>query len=177
MFTRKIKIYDIELGEVVYGRVDGKVMAMKTIGFNSCKDLNANIHTTYNFKCADGKNLDILMWKNIPLYRTIEDCINDVDRVEVMVIDYSYTLIENHGFVMCTHPIGVKELCADRWYWDGFQAKQIITSHCNWDLYVCEKGSSVKLNRFAVNTYAKYGKLYKSAEECKQDNVVQVVTF
>lgn len=175
MGRRKIKVYDIQFGQVVYGRIDDKVMAMKLVEISSNKGGSCNYST---FECADETIRKFNMFEPKPLFNTIDDCINNVNEIKSYYKDFSPILIEDIGFSFKRHPLGCTILSYTKYYWDGYEVKSIDISHSCYDIYIDKNGIMCVTNS-SYNTY--YGnfkyKLYDSYEKCKQDNVIQVVTF
>lgn len=180
MNEKKIKVYDIEFGEVVYGRIGGKVMAMKLIQINSYKKYGASCHTDeMTFKCADGNELKVNMFNPIQLFSSIEDCINDVNKIDIYYCDYTSTL-EKVGFV---HERVVTSWCRynsfgkNMYHWDGYQAQKVHIGHSYFNYTICKESIEITTNSAYDTYFGCKGKMYNSAEECKQNNVIQVVTF
>lgn len=175
MFTRKIKIYDIQFGQVVYGRVDGKVMAMKLIEISSINGGNCNFS---KFKCADGSIREFNMFEHKPLFNTIYDCINNVNEIRASYKDFSPILIDDIGFSFKRHSLGYTLLSATKYYWDGYEVKSVDIAHSCYDIYIEKNGITCVTNSSYTAYYGNFKyKLYDSYEKCKQDNVIQVVTF
>ena len=175
MFTRKIKVYEIQFGQVVYGRVDGNVMAMKLIEISSIKGGNCNFS---KFKCADGSIRDFNMFEHKPLFKTIDDCINNVNEIKEYYNDFSPILIEDIGFSFKRHPLGCTMLSNTKYYWDGYEVKSLDIAHSCYDIFITDDGIMCATNSSYTAYYGNFKyKLYNSYEKCKQNTVIQVVTF
>ena len=180
MNAKKIKVYDIEFGEVVYGRISGKVMAMKLIQIKSYYQNGASCHTDeMTFKCADGNELKVNMFNPIQLFCTIDDCINNVNQIAIYNCDYRSTF-EEFGFVnewVVTSWCRYNSFGKNMYYWDGYQAQKVHIPHSRFDYTIREDSIEITTNSVYDTYFSCKGKMYNSYEECKQANAVQVMTF
>jgi hypothetical protein len=162
----------------VYGRVDGKVMAMKLIQVTSECKRAATIPTSIStFKCADGNVVKINMFNDIKLYRTIEDCIKGKNHIDSYYRDFTPIILEECGF---SHEIinikfigGFKQLGITKYFWNGYDVEPIHIPHSYFDFIFTENECIVLRNS---NEYVSYV-LYDTEEDCRKEHFVKVVTF
>ena len=163
---------DVDINQVVYLRRNNKVVAAKYRGF-VCKRGDC---TTHKFDMADGTHETISVssgyttGKHYSVYPTIEDAIHDTNILSFQWQDITPTLIEKFGFNHEFTCVGRKELGLAKWKWDAYHPERIHVWHECFDI-IFDGDWSCKL------TFRGADKYYDTANECREKNHVDVVTF
>lgn len=171
--TRNIyTLTDVEIGDIVYLRRDGKIIGAKYQGFVSTY-LKASNRTINKFYRADGvyEELDLFGRSDNNskyVFRTIEDAIHDkpIKWSAKMVND---VFIEQFGFIREFNGL-YRETCLIKYKWDGYQPQGVRVNHTKYDLFYDGEWS------ISLREEPKI-KLWDTYEKCVADNSVEVITF
>lgn len=176
----KLAVLNANIGDVLYMRKDGKVVAVKLVKLLCGKPTPSCGHGVYAWLLIAGEGDEPQMMflnnKTTKFYRTIEDCIKNFNSVESSIMTEK-DLAERCG-------IGVESMCTSfgmgywgcwKFIWDGYQPKR-ISLNAAFDLnFICdENGWHGDLRDSAKKETRKY---YDTYEECIADNEVKVVVF
>lgn len=180
-----VKTFPIECGDIVYARIDGKIMAMKLFEIEYHE---YNRKSIFHFYCAD-KNIrqnrihEMLhgSYSSFPIYYTIEDCKNGNNDISIITKNISEKLIKDCGFEYKNH-----RLCLIRYYFNGYSVQEREFSLYYLNIYVdknntyyIKKRKPMSKGEMLVAEKEKDIKYYNTYEECYNDNKdkVQILTF
>lgn len=177
--TARVRCYNVTMNEVVYARVNDVVMAMKITEYKLIRNVFGHINHYAVFQCADGNVIEKLTYSTdnkFKLYRTIEDCINQNNEIELVWFELNKTLTRLFNFDSERTCVGYIEFGKTMYYWDGFNVKSVHIPYQSFDMYISEFEIRLEKNKSFNDYYDKY-KLYETEEECRADNYVKVMTF
>lgn len=169
------KLGDVNFGDIVYTRKDGKVVACKLVKITNTANATTCL-TQYSFIFADGTSKTINVGcgftddsESKRFYLTIEDAIKDVNHIQYNIVELNQFLKDKFKFDTKITSFGAQCLGLKVWKWDGFQPKQCFIGHWDYSLYFDVDGSHLGL--------LKPHKFYLTYEDCAKDNSIEVVTF
>lgn len=177
--TARVRCYNVRMNEVVYARVYDVVMAMKITEYKLIRNVFGHINHYAIFQCADGNVIERRTYSTdnkFNIYRTIEDCINQNNEIELVWFELNKTLTRLFNFDSERTCVGYIEFGKTMYYWDGFNVKSVHIPYKSFDMYISEFEIRLERNKSFNDTYDKY-KLYDTEEECRADNFVKVMTF
>lgn len=176
----KLAVLNANIGDVLYMRKDGKVVAVKLVKLLCGKPTPSCGHGVFAWLLIAGEGDEpqrmFLNNKTTKFYRTIEDCIKNFNSVESSIMTEK-DLAERCG-------MGVESMCTSfgmgywgcwKFIWDGYQPKRISLNAAFDFNFICdENGWHGDLRDSAKKETRKY---YDTYEECIADNEVKVVVF
>ena len=175
-------ILDANIGDVLYRRISGCVQAIKLVKIvcgdvrqRACSD---DVHAWFLVAGeGDEPQMVYVGWHNkTKFYRSIEDCINDVNPVERKIVSAkdiaSYCNMDAEDMVTS---FGMSYYGVRKFKWDGYMPKMVDVSLGEF-LFVRDKDgwhSEVVCHSYE----AEPKKYYDTYEECIADNRVKVIVF
>ena len=171
--TRNIyTLTNVEIGDIVYLRRDGKIIGAKYQGFVSTY-LNSSNKTINKFYRADGVYEELELFcasvcNSKYVFRTIEDARHDIP------ITWSTKAVNNvfreyFDFIKQFNGL-YRETCLIKYKWDGYQPQPVLVNHSKYDLSYDGEWS------ISLREEPKI-KLWDTYEKCVTDNSVEVITF
>jgi len=179
LHTARVKCYNVTMNEVVYGRVNDFVMAMKIIEYKLVRNAYGDISQYAVFKCADGNVIEkytLSSENEFKIYHTIEDCVNEFNNIPLIWFNLNDTLTRLFAFESVKNCIGYVEFGKTMYHWDGFNVKKIHIPYKNFNMFISEFEIKLERNKSFEKYYGHYI-LYESEEECRTDNFIKVMTF
>lgn len=168
------KLGDVGINDVIFTRRDGKVVATKLLEIKNTANGYGCV-TKYRFKLANGKEENISIrcgytdCSYTRFYYTIEDCIQDINRIPFNIVGLNGILGDLYGFNIQRNSMGMSAFGLSRWKWDGFQPIKVHINHFNYELKYVHDGWTI--------SYTGKDILYLTREQCARDNAVEVVMF
>lgn len=164
------KVIDANFGDILYMREDGKIKAVKYVAVelrDRCpRDTYRHLDVLGCYIVAGESEEQKKQAYDIKLYRTVQDCRQGTNEVPNFTADV-YAMAEEAGFPVtgASNDIPVCKF----YQWDGYyprEVKVLLT-----DFVIRYSGESFDFKQ------VKEKKLYRSFEECENDNFLEVITF